>query len=306
MNLLAQPKKSFYENMELLVYSVAEQRFGINTARVREIIPLAPVNRVPKAHKYIAGVFEIRDRVLPLVSLRSWLDLGAKKVSSGKVLICSFFDLEIGLWIDDVERIHSVSWDNINAAGIIRNYSPVITGTVKISDRIIAMLDYEGMVLEIAPCIRAANRTEFGWPESAREGMREKRIWLVDDSPKTLEFLSQILAQAGFSDIRTFADGQELIKFMDSDSCRQEEQAEKTCDLLITDLEMPLLDGLTLIQNLRVTGREYFPVILVSSLADPAVKLRSEAAGVEAVLGKGELARLPEVALLLLSKPKSP
>ncbi len=292
-------RNNFDRTMEMVVFSLGEHRFGINIARVREIVPLIGCKKVPYAHRSIVGIFELRDRVIPLVCLRSWLDVPGDNTDDGKILICRFLDLEVGLWVDGVERIHTVPWKNIEAAGKIRNYSPMITGTVKTDDGIITMLDYEGLILEIAPSLIPQDADAQNDPR-----IESSRVWLVDDSPLMTEQLRRVLGNAGFSKLSSFSNGREVLDHLEAAGAGRQE-TESACDLLVTDIEMPLLDGLSLVRRLAAGPGRSFPVIMISSIDDPLEKLRGEAAGADVVLSKGEISRLPDIARRLISGGES-
>ena len=286
--------------LELLEFVVGTQHYGINVAKISELCPYQPPTMVPNAHEYIEGIFMPRERIITVINLASALGIPQNPNTSGDMYIITNFNrLHTAFHVQEVLGIHRVSWGDIVKPDttISRGGQGIATGITKIDGKIVIVLDFEKIVTEINP--------ETGLKLSEIEAMGERSrqectILLAEDSPLLLEMLKKCLTKAGYTHLIPTTNGQEawntLDRMMQEGGIVGEDVA-----LVITDIEMPQMDGHHLTKKIKTDPRfEGLPVVIFSSLVNDEMKKKGEALGVDAQLSKPEIGRLVHQLDLLL------
>ena len=139
--------------LEVLEFTLGGNHYGINVAKIREILTFQKVTPVPNAHPCIEGVFMPRDIMISVINLKRAIGLNHNSDDKGLFIITNFNKLNIAFHVDSVLGIHRISWadiikpdQTINTAG-----SGVSTGIIKIEDKLIIILDFEKIVTDISP-----------------------------------------------------------------------------------------------------------------------------------------------------------
>ena len=137
---------------EIVEFTIGTVHYGINVAKVREVITRAPVTEMPQAHPYVDGLFTLRGKAIPLVNLPRCLNVqtGAE---SRNIIVTEINNYNIGFLVDSVSRIHRISWKNMEPAPEVGDQSRVV-GIVKMkenlnskkADKIILLLDFETII----------------------------------------------------------------------------------------------------------------------------------------------------------------
>ncbi|MFT4310686.1 MAG: chemotaxis protein CheW [Candidatus Woesearchaeota archaeon] len=249
--------------LEILEFVVGEQhKFGINVAKVREVILEPKFDLVPHVHPAIVGLFKLRDKVIPLIDLHTYLSL--EKVSKDpKVIVTEFNQQNFGFLVDDVTTIRRMSWTKVKSPQQLMSNSKnfCVTALVDIQDYTLLLLDFEKIVLDINP-------------ESSQKTIKEThegkgyRVLLVDDSATLTEMASSLIGKAGF-DIVTALNGQIAWDLL---------QKDNAFDIIVSDIEMPQMDGHTLCKKIKDDMQlKRIPVILYSSLIYTELRKKGEA-----------------------------
>jgi len=210
-------------------------------------------------------------------------------------MLTNFDNVSAAFVVHTVEGMHRISWNKVERPSsiIYGSNDSVITGTTKIGDKIITIIDFEKVLYDINP------ETGLQISEVQRMGVREdikKPIVVVEDSVFLRRMLLESLEVAGYSNIASFDNGQDAWDYLVK--CRSECLAnitpiEKKVSIIITDIEMPRMDGhhLTkLVKSDDVLAK--IPVIVFSSLIDDAQKQQGERLGVNAHLSKPQIGKL--------------
>ncbi|MBP2654807.1 MAG: cheV [Firmicutes bacterium] len=273
---------------EIIEFSVGSVSYGINVAKVREIINPLPVTPIANAHPYLAGMFTLRGRVIPLVNLARCLSSDEK--DSYKIIVSEINDCFTGFKVDDVSRIHRISWTQMEPAPQIAGSDRVV-GIVKMNDRLIVLLDFEKILAEINPEI---NKKMTVIPEADPELLntrKTKTILVAEDSHMLRELILGTLHSAGYNTIST-ENGQQAwdkLEALSSSGTPIEEQLQ----LIITDIEMPQMDGHHLTKRIKENDKlKHLPVVIFSSLINPEMKLKGEIVGAYAQITKPEIEKL--------------
>jgi two-component system chemotaxis response regulator CheV len=287
--------------LELLEFVVGSQHYGINVAKINELCPYHEPTLVPNSHEYIEGIFMPRDRIITVINLARALGIQVNPDSSKDMyIITNFNKIHTAFHVNEVLGIHRVSWQDIVKpdSTISRSGKGIATGITKIDGKIIIVLDFEKIVTEVNP--------ETGLKLSEIEAMGERSrhdcpILLAEDSPLLLEMLKKCLTKAGYTRLIPTTNGLEAWNTLDG-IMKEGGVIGKDIALVITDIEMPQMDGHHLTKRIKSDERfEGLPVVIFSSLVNDEMKRKGEALGVDAQLSKPEIGKLVHQLDLLLN-----
>ena len=285
--------------LEVLEFIVDGNSYGINVAKIREIIQYSPVTPVPNAHPSVEGIFMPRDAMITAIDLKNCLQRGQSQ-PGGLFIITSFNKLDIAFHVDSVVGIHRVSWVDIIKPGatVTTAEDGISTGIIKINGKLIIILDFEKIITDINP------ETGLKVTEIDALGMREPSevpIMIAEDSSLLRKLIVDSLKKAGYDNVIKAENGEEAWSYINH--CRSIGNLNEQVKLIITDIEMPLMDGhrLTkLVKNDEDT--KHIPVIIFSSLVNDEMRRKGEELGADAQLSKPEIGNLVKVIDDLLSK----
>ena len=139
--------------LEILEFKVADHYYGINVAKIREILSYQPVTPIPNSHPFIEGIFMPRDTMISVINLRKCLGYGENENGDGLFFITNFNSLDTAFHVDEVLGIHRVSWEEIHTpdSTISAEDTGISTGILKLDDRLVVILDFEKIVTDINP-----------------------------------------------------------------------------------------------------------------------------------------------------------
>lgn len=278
--------------LEILVFTLDGQRYGVNVAKVREVIEPVQVTSLPQTHPAIVGVFQLRDTITPLIDLKRCLGKPETDRSGGKIIIMEFNDVRVGFRVDTVEQIYRVSWQSVTALPGLEgvNESP-LTSIAHIRDDMVLMLDFEKLVFDIGGVDLFEESSRRVKASTARG---DRRILLAEDSAVMRALIKSNLVTAGYTNVVVCSDGQEAWEQIEADAAVS---GEATFDLIITDIEMPRMDGLYLTKRIREhAALKELPIVIFSSLVSIDNEKKCRAVGANAQITKPQLDKL--VALL--------
>lgn len=285
--------------LEVLEFVVDGNYYGINVAKIKEIIPYQPVTPVPNTHPSVEGIFMPRDTMITAIDLRNCLQRGQSQ-SDGLFIITSFNKLDIAFHVDAVIGIHRVSWADIIKPGatVTTNEDGISTGIIKIDGKLIIILDFEKIITDINP------ETGLKITEIDALGMRSETavpILIAEDSTLLRKLIIDSLKKAGYENIIKAENGQEAWEYIVK--CKTAGTLLDEVKLLITDIEMPLMDGhrLTKLVKDDEVARN-IPVVIFSSLVNEDMRKKGEELGADAQLSKPEIGNLVKVIDKLLAK----
>ncbi|MCR5221712.1 MAG: chemotaxis protein [Lachnospiraceae bacterium] len=285
--------------LEILEFRLGDNSYGINVAKIREIIPYQPVTPVPNAHPSIEGIFMPRETMITAVSLKNALQLGDSG-ETGLFIITNFNKLDVAFHVDAVMGIHRVSWTEIIKPDntINNDQDGVSTGIIKFDERLVIILDFEKIVTDISP--------ETGLKMSEVEGFAERArtqvpILIAEDSHLLNKLISDALTKSGYVNLCRTENGQEAWDYIQK--ALEEGEVENRVALVITDIEMPLMDGHRLTKLIKTNDAlKHIPVIIFSSLVNDEMRVKGEALGADAQLSKPEIGNLVKEIDRLLEK----
>lgn len=271
--------------------------YGLNVAKVVEIIRLQKVTSMPQMrHPAVLGTFAHRNgRVVPLIDIAKYLGEAPIDSADAKIIVTEFNTVTTAFLVSGVNRIYRLSWTSVEAPGkMLQDISrSAVTGVVRLDERVIFLLDLEAIVAELHPAmaIRMNEKT------SAAE-TRVRRILHVDDSGSIRRLVLALLEKDGRFEVAQAVDGQDAWNLL----CKLDEEAEKAhlplsnfVEGIISDIEMPAMDGLALCKKIKEHPRlKVLPIAMFSSLINESLARKCESVGADAQFTKPDLQSLSD------------
>lgn len=277
--------------LEIVEFGVGQNKFGINVIKVKEIINPVPVTLVPHAHQNVEGIIELRGEVLPVINVAQALGFPpSADPSLDKFIVAEFNQLKMVFHVHNVSQIHRISWGEIEKPS--ESYQGVdsqIIGVVKLNGDMILLLDFEKIVVDINP------QSGINIQQVKKLGKRErsnKRIVVAEDSPLLRKLLHDTLNEAGFQNLEFFENGFDALEYLEGLLASGKDIISEV-QLVITDVEMPQMDGHHLTKRIKGDARlGKLPVIIFSSLITDDLRHKGQVVGAEAQVSKPEIAEL--------------
>ena len=286
--------------LEVLEFTLGDNHYGINVAKVREILSYQPVTPVPNSHEFVEGIFMPREDMISVVDLKKCIGMGSSE-QKGLFIITNFNQLNIAFHVEQVLGIHRISWADIILPGATVNDAEhgVATGVIKINEKLIVILDFEKIVTDISP------ETGLKISEIEDMGPRERNdipILIAEDSPLLGSMITDCMKKAGYTNLDMCPNGQ--VAWDKLESYRDQGIVDDRVSLIVTDIEMPLMDGHRLTKLVKEDPQlKHIPVVIFSSLVNEEMKRKGEMLGVDAQLSKPEIGLLvDEIDKLILKK----
>ncbi|MBS7370582.1 MAG: chemotaxis protein CheV [Oscillospiraceae bacterium] len=276
--------------LEVLEFVVGEQSFGINIAKVTEIMQYRPVIPVPDSPPEFEGVFTPRDKVISVLNLHTVLHKTSSDPERDLLIICHFNNMDVGFHVSSVKGIQRISWEDIEKPPAISGdgTNNIATGIAKFKDRIILILDVEKIVCDIN---RTAVIDTQGMGSVSTENST-KHIVIAEDSPFLNKLIVDALNEAGFKNVVSFDNGSDAWEYISAHkSLGSNIRSEIAC--LISDIEMPKMDGHRLTKLIKDDEvLQNIPVYLFSSLINEQMRVKGESVGADAQFSKPQIANL--------------
>lgn len=313
MTVAAQDKKGILleagtNEFEILEYYLHDQSFGINVHKLREIVPYNEdeLTRLPDCHPSLLGTVLLRGETIPLLELSQHLgkQLNVSSVAATGgggvktrrvVLVCEFNDTVIAFLVHGVDQIHRLSWSQVKPMDqFFENYHPRFTGTVTIADRDILIVDMEHIAYEV---FGSGEHYEDSSGASAEETEEKKldrgdvKLYFAEDSSIIRQGIMRVLNHAGYVQAQCFGDGLACWNAL--------LQAKIDNDLpllVVSDIEMPELDGLALCRRIKEDQRlRNIKVVMYSSLINENTSHKCEEVGADDYTSKPDVAKVVDL-----------
>lgn len=277
--------------LEILEFTVGNNHYGINVAKIREILPYTKATPVPNSDPRVEGIFMPRDEIITSINLAKVLNMPQSADEKNDLYVVTYFNhTNAAFHVHSVAGIIRVSWADILKpdATINAQGNGVATGIVKINGRLIIMLDFEKIIADISP------ETSLKVTDIEALGERERSalpILIAEDSPLLSQLIQDCLKKAGYQNLIVNMDGQEAWEKLSG--YVQDGSLDAKVKLVITDIEMPRMDGHHLTKLIKTsTKTAHLPVIIFSSMISDDMKRKGEALGADAQITKPEIANL--------------
>jgi two-component system chemotaxis response regulator CheV len=282
--------------LEIMEFTIAGGSFGINVAKVTEIMQYSDVKPMPNSHPSVEGVFMPRDVILTVIDLAHYMGLPPTDDKSRDMLIVTSFNkMNAAFHVHAVEGIHRISWSDIEKpdSTIYGGEEGLATGIAKIGQKLITIVDFEKIVTDISP------EVGIQLSEIANLGPRErsaKPVVIAEDSQLLKKMLLEAMLGAGYTNIKAHSNGEEAwstLQLYRDEIMASGEPLSSRVAAIITDIEMPKMDGHRLLKLIKADRiLRDVPVIIFSSLIDEAMREKGESLGASAQLSKPEISNL--------------
>ena len=277
--------------LEIVEFEVANNKFGINVIKVKEIIQPIPVTFIPHAHPHVEGIVQLRGEVLPVVNMLKVLGISNAVFSAQqKYIVAEFNKQKVVFHVDNVTQIHRISWNEIEKpSDMYQGGSSQVIGVIKQQDAMILLLDFEKIMVDINPDsgINVESVKKLG-----KRDRSEKKIVIAEDSPLLRKLLHDTMNEAGYENLEFFENGRDAYDYLESlQSTRS--NIEEHVQLVITDIEMPQMDGHHFTKKIKSNpSLAKLPVIIFSSLITEDLRHKGEVVGAQEQISKPEIAEL--------------
>ena len=267
--------------------------YGINVSKVVEISRSQPITAMPQMpHPSVLGAFPFRDgRIVPLIDISKFLNKGGVVSEDPRIIITEFNKAHTAFLVSGVTRIHRISWKQVEAPTplLLEISGGSITAVVRLEGRVVFVLDAEAIVAAMNPALSVK------MDENRMEALPDRKYHILhaDDSVSIRRLVADLLKKEGRFDVTQANDGEEAWNLL----LRYKQQAEDNnipisnlVQGIITDIEMPNLDGLTLCRYIKEDHLlKDIPVAMFSSLISTSLAHKCKSVGADAQFAKPDL-----------------
>lgn len=284
--------ESGINELEIMEFTIGDELFGINVAKVREIMMIEPVKPMQKANQYVEGIFKPRDKVLTVINLAYYLGLPASEKPERDIyIIAAFNNSEYAFHVHTVVGIDRISCTQMRKPDpvIFGGREGVATGIVEIDKKLITILDFEAIIAEICPemSIQVADIDRLG-----DKKRNDKHILIAEDSLLLSKMIVEALHKAGYVNTIKVDNGQEAWDFL-TEIRDGGDRLDEHVNCIITDLEMPQMDGHRLTKLVKTDPvLKRVPLIIFSSLISEEMRVKGHELGADEQITKPEIGKL--------------
>ncbi len=287
--------------IEIMKFTIENEFYGINVAKVKEIMMAEKVKAMPHAHPAVEGIFKPRDVLITVIDLGYYLtNEYLEHKPRDLFIVTSFNKMTVAFRVQSIEGISRISWKDIQKPDktLTHGEEGVATGIAQCDKELVTILDFEAIVAEIAP------ETTIQLSEVDQMGDRplcENPLVIAEDSILLQKMIDDALERAGFTNVKNFNNGQEAWDYLKS--IRHDSDLYNKVNLIITDIEMPEMDGHRLTKLVKDDPRlKMIPIVIFSSLIDDQMRIKGETLGADEQLTKPEIGNLVHVIDKLLER----
>ena len=269
--------------------AVYEGIYGVNVAKVKEIIKMPNLTELPGVPDYIEGIFDLRGVVIPVINLAKWMHIEEPKeaILKPRVIIAEFSNIFIGFIVHEAKRIRRINWKDIEPANFAGSSGmgaldkSKITGVTRIeNDDVLLILDLESIVEELG----------IYQPKMEVEVSEIHKFsgvaLILDDSLTARRLVNEALTKMGLRVVEA-KDGVEGLEKLNDLYAMYKEDLEDNLRVIISDVEMPQMDGFHFAANVKDDKRfANIPIIFNSSLSNEFSEIHGKDAGGGAFLTK--------------------
>lgn len=281
---------------ELMLFRLGEapgsdrrELFGINVFKVREILVMPKITGIANAPPQVLGVANIRGQIIPVIDLPAMVGCTPKRGHS-ILMVTEYARTTQAFAVEEVDEIVRLEWSDVLAAE--GNGGDLVTSIAKLagengSTRLVQVLDVEQILRSVMPA--AANVTALDAVGDQVVLPPGSIVLAADDSPVARMLIEQGLGAMGVSFVMTKT-GQEAwdrLQSIDDEARAEGRSAADRVALVLTDLEMPVMDGFTLTRNIKQDPRfKSIPVVIHSSLTGSTNEAHVQSVGADAYVAK--------------------
>jgi len=287
--------------LELLLFSLGgRQRFAINVFKVQEVMSLPALTEIPDRNELVVGVTHLRGQTIPVIDLRRAIKMGTTKIDDDSTIIVTEYNMTVQAFlVAGVERIVNMNWNEILPPPTGAGRSHYLTAITQIDDRIVEIIDVEKVLAEITPY---DNEIEDEWVDKDLiDRIKGKQILIADDSQVALNQVTGVLQKLGIDVVATH-NGLEAYQVLEAWKAEGKDIANDLL-MMITDAEMPEMDGYMLTSEIRKDpALKGMFIVLHTSLSGNFNKAMVEKVGCDGFLSKFQPEKLTKEVQRIIRK----
>ena len=237
--------------LELLMFRLrGRQMYGINVFKVKEVLQCPKLSSIPNSRSVVRGVAHTRGATIPIIDLSMSIGLPGipqEELANSFVIITEYNRKTQGFLVTGVDRIMNMNWEDILPPPKGAGKDVYLTAVTKIDDKLVEIIDVEKILAEVSPLEEDVTEAVLG--KSAGRAPGSLPVLVVDDSSVARRQIERCLTAIGM-DVVSKNDGKqayEYLKEITSDGSK----ARDHLALVISDVEMPEMDGYTLVTRCK-------------------------------------------------------
>lgn len=281
--------------LEIMEFTVGGELFGINIAKIREIMRAQETKRMPNSHNFVEGIFKQRGEVITVIDLAKCLNIERSENKSHDIFILTHFNkLNFAFRVESVVGIDRVSWEDIKKPDkvIYSGEDSVATAIAEYKDRLITILDFEKIIADISP---ETSITLDRLDELGDRVENEKKILVAEDSMMLSNLIIGFLHKSGYKNTVKFNNGKEAWNYL-TEAKESGLPISNYVSCIVSDIEMPLMDGHRLTKLIKSDEKlKHIPVILFSSLISDELRIKGQEVGADEQITKPEIVELVNI-----------
>lgn len=281
--------------LEIMEFTVGGELFGINIAKIREIMRAQETKRMPNSHNFVEGIFKQRGEVITVIDLAKCLNIERSENKSHDIFILTHFNkLNFAFRVESVVGIDRVSWEDIKKPDkvIYSGEDSVATAIAEYKDRLITILDFEKIIADISP---ETSITLDRLDELGDRVESQKKILVAEDSMMLSNLIIGFLHKSGYKNTVKFNNGKEAWDYL-TEAKNSGLPISNYVSCIVSDIEMPLMDGHRLTKLIKTDDElKHIPVILFSSLISDELRIKGQEVGADEQITKPEIVELVSI-----------
>lgn len=281
--------------LEIMEFTVGGELFGINIAKIREIMRAQETKRMPNSHNFVEGIFKQRGEVITVIDLAKCLNIERSENKSHDIFILTHFNkLNFAFRVESVVGIDRVSWEDIKKPDkvIYSGEDSVATAIAEYKDRLITILDFEKIIADISP---ETSITLDRLDELGDRVESQKKILVAEDSMMLSNLIIGFLHKSGYKNTVKFNNGKEAWDYL-TEAKNSGLPISNYASCIVSDIEMPLMDGHRLTKLVKSDEKlKDIPVILFSSLISDELRIKGKEVGADEQITKPEIVELVNI-----------
>ena len=281
--------------LEIMEFTVGGELFGINIAKIREIMRAQETKRMPNSHNFVEGIFKQRGEVITVIDLAKCLNIERSENKSHDIFILTHFNkLNFAFRVESVVGIDRVSWEDIKKPDkvIYSGEDSVATAIAEYKDRLITILDFEKIIADISP---ETSITLDRLDELGDRVESQKKILVAEDSMMLSNLIIGFLHKSGYKNTVKFNNGKEAWNYL-TEAKNSGLPISNYVSCIVSDIEMPLMDGHRLTKLIKTDDElKHIPVILFSSLISDELRIKGQEVGADEQITKPEIVELVSI-----------
>ncbi|MGM0952402.1 MAG: chemotaxis protein CheV [Pseudomonadota bacterium] len=237
--------------LELLMFRLrGQQVYGINVFKVREVLPCPRLSSLPNSGRVVRGVSHVRGETIPIIDLSmaiGLLPIPQENLATSFVIITEYNRKTQGFLVSGVERIMNMNWEDIVPPPKGAGKDVYLTAVTRIEEKLVEIIDVEKVLSEVSPL--GEDVTEELVTRGSEREQSSLPVLVVDDSSVARKQIERCLNAIGM-EVIIKNDGRQALEFLE-ELTQDGSKAEDHLAMMISDVEMPEMDGYTLVTRVR-------------------------------------------------------